>query len=85
MLKRSCNGAMRIISFKKKIMKQKSYENAIICYICKVIFEVNHVRHKKYCKVRDHCLYAGERRGTTCITKELAEEFEEQFNIITKY
>ena len=42
--------------------QQESYENVKICYICKEKFE-NHLKDKKYCKVRDHCHYTGEYRG----------------------
>ena len=62
--------AMRIINFKKKKMQsltkeqQESYENAKICYICKEEFENRYLKDKKYCKVRDHCHYPGEYRGT---------------------
>ena len=43
--------------------QQESYENAKIWCICKEKFENKHVKDKKYCKVRDHCHYAGEYRG----------------------
>ena len=61
--------AMKIINFKEKKMKllakeqQESYENARICYICKEKFENKYLKHKKYCKVRDHCHYTREYRG----------------------
>ena len=45
--------------------QQKSYENAKICYICKEKFKDKHVKDKKCCKVRDHCHYTREYRGTT--------------------
>ena len=50
---------MKIINLKKKNMKlmtkeqQESYEIAKICYM----------EDKKYCKIRNHCNYAGEYRG----------------------
>ena len=62
--------AMIIINFKKKKMKlltkeqQESYENAKICYICKEKFENKYLKNKNYRKVRDHCNYTGEYRGT---------------------
>ena len=62
---------MKIINFKKIKMKlltkeeQESYENAKICYICKQKFENKYAKHKKYCKVRDHCHYTGEYSGAT--------------------
>ena len=62
--------AMKIINFKKKKMKlltkeqQESYENAKICYICKEKFENKYLKNKNYRKVRDHCNYTGEYRGT---------------------
>ena len=60
---------MKIIKFKKQTMtlltkgQQESYENAKICYICKEKFENKYLKDKKYCKVRNHCLYTGEYRG----------------------
>ena len=62
--------AMKIINFKKKKLKlltkeqKESYENAKICYICKEKFENRYLKDKKYRKVRDHCHYTGEYRGT---------------------
>ena len=59
-----------MINFKKKKMKlltkerQESYENAKICYICKEKFENKYLKNKNYRKVRDHCNYTGEYRGT---------------------
>ena len=44
--------------------QQESYENAKICYICQEKFENKNLKVKKYCKVRDHCLYTGEYRVT---------------------
>ena len=44
--------------------KQKSYENAKICYICKERIEDKHAPEKNYCKVRYRCHYIGEYRGT---------------------
>ena len=44
--------------------QQESYENAQICYIWKEKFENQFFKYKKYCKVRDHCHYTGEYRGT---------------------
>ena len=41
----------------------KSYENGKIWYICKEKLENNYLKDKKYCKVRDHCHYAGEYKG----------------------
>ena len=35
-----------------------------MCYICKEKFEDKHVKNKKYCKVKDHCHYTREYRGT---------------------
>ena len=61
--------AIKIINFKKKIMKfltkeqQESYENAKICYICKEKFENKYLKDKKYCKARDHFYYKGKYRG----------------------
>ena len=59
----------KIINFKKKKNKlltkeqQESYENAKMCYICKVKFENKYLKDKKYRRVRDHCYYSGEYRG----------------------
>ena len=43
--------------------RQKSYENAKICHICKEKFENKYLIDKKYYKVRDSCHYAGKYRG----------------------
>ena len=43
--------------------QQESYENAKISHICKEKFENKYLKDKKYCKVRDHCHYAGEYKG----------------------
>ena len=42
--------------------QQKSYENAIICYISRESFEDKYAKNKKYCKVRDHCHYTSKYR-----------------------
>ena len=61
---------MKIINFKKKKMKlitkeqQESYKNTKICYFCKEKCENKYLKDKKYRKVRDHCRYVGEYRGT---------------------
>ena len=60
--------AVEIINFGKKMKsltneQQKSYHIASICYISKKIIEDKHAKDKKYCKVRDHCHYAGEYRS----------------------
>ena len=58
-----------IINFKNKKInlltkeQQKSYENSEICYIGEWKFENKYVKHKKYCKVRDHCHYTRKCRG----------------------
>ena len=44
-------------------MQQESNENPKICYICKEKFEKKYFKDWKYCKVRDHCHYAGGYRG----------------------
>ena len=65
--------AMKIITFKREKMKllsrnhmkkQESYENANICHICREKLENKYVTDKNYRKVRDHCHYAGEYRGS---------------------
>ena len=42
----------------------ESYKNAKMCYICKENLKKNMLKNvknmPKYCKVRDHCHYAGE-------------------------
>ena len=43
--------------------RQKLYDNAKICYICKEKFGNKYVQDKKYHKVTDHCHYTGEYRG----------------------
>ena len=43
--------------------QQESHENGNTCYICKEKFEINYLKAKKYCKVRNHCHYTGEYRG----------------------
>ena len=56
-------------------MRQESYENAKICYICKEKFENKYSKDKKYCKVRDHFHYTGEYRvavhSIVCLKKFL--------------
>ena len=59
---------MKITNFETKKMKlltkeqEKSYENAKILKIKKV--ENKYLKDKKYHKVRDHCHYTEEYRGT---------------------
>ena len=43
--------------------EKESYENTKIYYTCKEIFDITNMK-KKNCKVRDHCHYTGEYRGT---------------------
>ena len=43
---------------------KKSYRNPKICYIFQEKLEDKHATYKKYCKVRNHCHYTGEYRGT---------------------
>ena len=59
---------MEIINFKKKTKlltneQQKSCKSAKICKTRFIQFK--YVKHKKYCKVRNHCHYTGEYRGAT--------------------
>ena len=73
--------AMKIINFKKKKIylkknykfkePQESHENSKICYICKEKFKNNYLKDKKYRKVRDHCHYIGEYRGTVSSIRNL--------------
>ena len=53
--------------------QQKSYENTKICYICKVKFENKYLEDKKYPKVRHHCHYTGEYRGTVHSIRNLTK------------
>ena len=70
---------MKMINFKKKIMKlfrkaqQKLYENAKLCYIYKKKkkCENKYFKYKKVRKVRDHCHYTEEYRGTVHSIYEL--------------
>ena len=39
--------------------QQESYENAIICYICKEKFENKYLKDKKYSKVKDFFFLSG--------------------------
>ena len=61
---------MKISNFKKKKMKfltkeqHELYENAKTCYICEEKFENKFQKDKKYYKIRDHCHYAGQYRGS---------------------
>ena len=58
---------MLILKWKKKLLtkeQQESYKNAKICYICEEKFENRYLKDKKYHKVRDHCHYTGEYRGS---------------------
>ena len=45
--------------------QHKLFQNAKLCYICRKQIEDKYVEDKKYQKVRDHCHYTGEYRGTT--------------------
>ena len=62
--------SMKIITFRKKKKKlltkeqQESYENSKIGYICKEKFKNKYMKDKKNHKVRDHCHYTEEYRGT---------------------
>ena len=62
--------AMKIINFiflKNEVINKRepeSYENSKICFICKGKFGNKYLKDKQYCKVRDHCHYTGEYRGT---------------------
>ena len=75
--------------------ENKIYREQKACYICKKRFSTDDDDNKKYFKVRDHCHFTGKYRGAAhdirvvfhngstydyhFIIKELAEEFEEQF------
>ena len=62
--------AVKMLNFENKKMKlwtkgqQESYESAKTCYSCAEKFENKYVKDKKYCKVRFHCHYTEEYRGT---------------------
>ena len=49
-------------SYYQKSTNQESYENAKIRFICNEKLKDKHAKDKKYCRVRDHCHYAGECR-----------------------
>ena len=44
--------------------QQESYKNAKICYIIKEKFENKYLKDEKYVKVRDHCHYSADYKGT---------------------
>ena len=44
--------------------QQESYENAKICFICKIKFENKCVKDKKYPRDRYYCHYTREYRGS---------------------
>ena len=44
--------------------QEESYGNAESLHICKEKFGNNNLKDEKYCKVRDHCYYTAEYRGT---------------------
>ena len=51
---------MKIINFKKKIMKLKNSRN----HVCpEKSGKKKHLKDEKYCNVRDHCHNTGEYRG----------------------
>ena len=50
---------MRLLTEKQ----HESCENVKICSIHKEKFENKYLKDKNFCKVRDHCHYAGEYRG----------------------
>ena len=80
--------AMKIINYeKKKIIpltdkEKETHENQNVCYICEKEFSTD----KKYCKVRDHCHYTGQHKGSTYdyhfIIRQLAKEFEGNFECL---
>ena len=62
--------AMKINNFnmkKNEVINKRAAEswmqNPEICHICQEKFQKEHVKDKKYYKVRDHCHYTGEYRG----------------------
>ena len=86
--------AMKIVDFKKKILKsitkeqQESYENAKICYICKGNLQNKYLKDKKSHKVRDHGHYTGEYRAVAhskcnlkySVPKKILIVFHNRFN-----
>ena len=63
-LARARNAGHRFFFKKMKLLangQQESYENT---KTCKENFEYKSIKDKKYCKIRDHCHYKGEYRGT---------------------
>ena len=65
-----------------KIEQQEPYENAKFCYICKKEFEDKCAKYKRYYKVRDHCYYTGEYRGTAHSICNLKYSIPEEITII---
>ena len=59
--------AKSVIDFEKKKMspltRKESYEEAKVCYICRIRFFKKLFRDINYRKVRDHCHYTGKYRG----------------------
>ena len=61
--------AKSIIDFEKKKMlpstrkELKSFIDADVCYICRIIFLKKLSKNMNYQKVRDHCHYTGKYRG----------------------
>ena len=79
---------MDIIDFKKKKMKlltterQKSYENAKICYICKEKFEDKNAKDKSNHKVRVYCQYTGEYRSAAHSIRNLRYSVHKEIPIV---
>ena len=46
---------MKLLTYEQ----ENSYQNSKICYISKEKLENKYMKYKEYCKVRDHCHYAG--------------------------
>ena len=71
---------MEIISFFKKKMKlitnemQNSYQNSMKNF-CKEKLENKYVKDKKFRKIRDHCHYTGEYKGSYNVPKNIPIAF----------
>ena len=79
---------MKIIGFKKKKTtiltkkQQELYKNVNICYICQKNLKIDIWKIKKYLKVRDHCHYTGEYRGTVHSICNLKYSLPKEFPIV---
>ena len=82
---------MKIINYEEKGMipltdeEEESYENHDVCHICEKEFctnKNNKKEFKSYCKVRDHCHYAGKYRGAAHSSCNLRYKIPKQIPVI---